>query len=374
MPVQAERPLMHMVAFDVPFPPNYGGVIDIWHRINALHDEGIGIILHCFEYGRGRWPELETVCEKVIYYPRKALWKGFFSRLPMIVHSRMNRSLLQNLISDDLPVWLEGLHCTGWLESGDLAGKKVFIRMHNDEAGYYRLLASRESDALKRFYFNTESKRLARYEKVIASAEKVLFISPVEQKRFSETYSNTSFLPPFHGHSQVISATGKGDFVLYHGNLTVNENREAVLYLLEHVFPKLSTKVIIAGRAPDKSIRQKVSTCENVELIADPDTRTMEELIANAHIHTLVTFQETGMKLKLMQVLFRGRHCVVNREMVSGTGLEPACVVCENSEQLITHIDRLMDIPFSPEDLALRQHLLKAFSDKEGARLILDLL
>ena len=52
---------LHIVSFDVPYPPDYGGAIDVYYKLKALHEEGIKIYLHCFEYGRGEsaasnWP------------------------------------------------------------------------------------------------------------------------------------------------------------------------------------------------------------------------------------------------------------------------------------------------------------------------------
>ena len=46
---------LHIVSFDIPYPPNYGGVIDVYYKLKALHRKGVKIILHCFEYpGRAR--------------------------------------------------------------------------------------------------------------------------------------------------------------------------------------------------------------------------------------------------------------------------------------------------------------------------------
>ena len=47
-----ENKRLHIVAFDVPFPANYGGAIDVFYKLKALHQLGIRITLHCFEYGR----------------------------------------------------------------------------------------------------------------------------------------------------------------------------------------------------------------------------------------------------------------------------------------------------------------------------------
>ena len=52
------EPHLHIVSFDVPWPANYGGVIDVFYKVKALADLGIRLHLHCFEYGRGEAPEL----------------------------------------------------------------------------------------------------------------------------------------------------------------------------------------------------------------------------------------------------------------------------------------------------------------------------
>ena len=43
---------LHIISFDVPYPANYGGVIDVFYKIKALHAKCVKIHLHCFEYGR----------------------------------------------------------------------------------------------------------------------------------------------------------------------------------------------------------------------------------------------------------------------------------------------------------------------------------
>ena len=56
---------LNVVSFDVPFPPNYGGVIDVYYKLVALRDSGVKIYLHAFVYGRQPSPQLEQICEKV---------------------------------------------------------------------------------------------------------------------------------------------------------------------------------------------------------------------------------------------------------------------------------------------------------------------
>ena len=39
---------LHIISFDNPYPPVYGGVIDVFYKIKDLHAEGYEIYLHCF--------------------------------------------------------------------------------------------------------------------------------------------------------------------------------------------------------------------------------------------------------------------------------------------------------------------------------------
>src|SRR5688572_11291711 len=93
--------LLHIICHDVPWPADYGGVVDLFYKIKALHDEGVKIKLHCFDYGRGHQDELSKYCEEVNYYQRLSKWKSISLSKPYIVRSRENPLLLENLLKDD---------------------------------------------------------------------------------------------------------------------------------------------------------------------------------------------------------------------------------------------------------------------------------
>ena len=62
---------LNIVSFNIPYPANYGGVIDVYYKLEALRACGVKLILHCFEYERPHAPELESICDKVFYYKRR---------------------------------------------------------------------------------------------------------------------------------------------------------------------------------------------------------------------------------------------------------------------------------------------------------------
>ena len=52
---------LNIVSFNIPYPANYGGVIDVYYKLEALRACGVKLILHCFEYERPHAPELESI-------------------------------------------------------------------------------------------------------------------------------------------------------------------------------------------------------------------------------------------------------------------------------------------------------------------------
>src|ERR1035438_1105799 len=119
---------LHVVSFDVPYPPSYGGVIDVYFKLKALSEAGVKIHLHCFEYGRAIADELGRICESVNYYKRKNGIQYLFSPLPYIAVTRSNTGLIENLLKDRHPILFEGLHCCYHLGDLRLSDRKKMVR------------------------------------------------------------------------------------------------------------------------------------------------------------------------------------------------------------------------------------------------------
>ncbi|HEX3767900.1 MAG TPA: mannosyltransferase, partial [Puia sp.] len=147
---------LHIVCHDVPYPPDYGGVFDLYYKIRTLHEQGIHIILHCFTSGREEQPILKTFCEQVYYYPRRTGHKGYSHQLPYIVCSRSNPELLERLLQDEYPILLEGVHCSYLMQDSRFANRKILLRLHNVESVYYKQLAKSSSSWFKKLYYLRE--------------------------------------------------------------------------------------------------------------------------------------------------------------------------------------------------------------------------
>jgi hypothetical protein len=366
---------IHIISFDVPFPPSYGGVIDVFFKAKALSDAGVKVHLHCFQYGRKSAIELEKYCETVSYYPRKTKAVFLFNSLPYIVVSRQSHELIANLQKDDHPVLFEGLHCCYYLDDERLKGRKFFVRTHNIEHDYYLNLAHVEPSFLKRLYFKNEARKLKKFEQRIGAASKVLAISPKDAEELSQRYDNVMLLPAFHGYEKVRITEGKGDFALYHGNLEVGENKEAALFLVNQVFNDINVPLVIAGKNPSKELTDAAKQYPHITIKSNIPTHEIHTLIRDAHVNILPTFQATGIKLKLLAALYNGRHCLVNTPMIQNTGLEQLCTVADDAAVMKRELKRLMNIPFTKADTVQREQLLKKnFSDKENVKKLIGLL
>ena len=367
---------LHIVSFDVPFPADYGGVIDVFYKIKSLHALGVKITLHCFEYGRAHASELLEYCEQVYYYKRRKYRNPFMGNLPYIVSTRDDEQLLENLCKDDAPILFEGLHTTYFLKHAALQGRFKLIRNHNIEHEYYKNLEQVETNYFKKYFFRNEADHLKQYEAVIASADAVLAISPADHNYLNTTYQNSVLIPAFHAQDTAQLPNGKGQFVLYHGNLGVGENNHAALYLAKSVFPKLKMPCVIAGNHPSDELKKACEAHAHIQLHDNWDNNAIMKAIHEAQINVLPTFQGTGVKLKLLNALYNGRFCVVNPTMVNHTGLENTCIVCEQANDMVTAIQQYFEQAFDESAQNQRLQVLQnsLYNNQENALKLLALI
>lgn len=366
---------IQLVAFNIPYPPDYGGVIDIFYKLKALSENGISVYLHCFEYDRPRAKELEKYCAKVYYYNRGKGVRYQLSIKPYIATTRCNDQLLNNLSSNNAPILFEGLHTCYFLGHPALSNHQKLVRTHNIEHDYYLNLSKSEPNFFRKIYFRLEAIKLKKYEKILKKADHLLCISPNDNFYFDHHFGHSHFIPAFHPFNEIKSKIGRGEYILFHGNLSVPENLEAVDFLLDEVFGRINYQVIIAGKAPAQRLMRKIGKFPHVQLVANPEGYQMEKLIRDAHICLLPTFQDTGLKLKLLASLFSGRFCIANTPMTHKTGLEHLCHLADAPEEMIRLMDELFNKDFTSDEIERRKLILEdAFSNHRNALKIIRLL
>ena len=364
---------LHIVCLDVPFPADYGGAIDMFYRIQALHALGLTLTIHAFEYGRGRQAELEKY-GTVNYYKRTKSIFHLFSKRPFIVQSRMSKELLKELSLDEDPILFEGLYTCGFLEFPAIQHRMTFARMHNIEHEYYRGLTM-GSSFLKRWFFRLEARKLQKYEAILSKAKHVFVIKESEEDYFKQYQQNSHFLPasfpPIEGRFAAIKR-----YALIHGNLSVSENEQAVYWIL-HTLQKVmdpTFPIVVAGKNPGKRL---IAFCAqmNVKVVSNPSEEQLNTLIQEAQIHLLHTKVPSGIKLKLLACIHSAGHVLVNSKLVQGSGLTQFCTVADEPKEYRLHFLGLKNHEMTKEEFDQRHTYITAhFNTAANCQIFLQLM
>lgn len=344
-----------VISFQWPDPPDYGGVIDVYYKIQALLAEGVQVELHSFAYKRNTNTPLEKQLQKHVIYQRSMPILSWFLGKSYVVESRRNGELEKNVFGSSEPILIEGLHCSSVIQSKGNWDGNLVLRNHNIEHEYYEQLFNSETNPLKKFYFRLESERLKTQLNSIPGTTRMLSISTSDQHAFASMgFTDNHLIGPFHPFNSFQVQPGKGSYILYHGNLSVAENAKAAEFIITEIAAEIGFPIIIAGKLPSANLMNQAAQKKNVSIKANPTEKEMDMLIANAQIVLLPGTFQSGIKLKLMYSLFRGRHIITSPENLSGTGLTNQCWVASTKQEYIQHIYALFNQEFETEILEQR--------------------
>ena len=365
---------IHIICFDVPFPANYGGVMDVFYKIKSLSKNNVDIYLHVFQYGRTQQEVLNKHCKEVHYYKRKTSFINALGILPYLVSSRKDHQLVDNLKRIDAPILFEGLHTTFLLGKKYFKERNLLVRTHNIEHQYYKQLATNEKNLLKKLYYGLASLKLKQYEKVLKHCNQILAISDVEAAHFEKKYGKkVTFLPAFHPNLKLHELSKKGYFALYHGNLTIADNMNTALFLID-IFKSIPYPLAIAGQTDDKKLISKVDQYKNISFISIENDHQLTELFHRAHVNVLHSFNESGVKLKLINALFQSRFVIANSKATQGSGLDSLCLMANDKKEIISQVLKIIEKDFSKENIALRKEKLSIYNNQKNAEILLNLL
>jgi len=316
--------------------------------------------------------DLKRYCTSVTFYKRDTSVKNIFSKIPYIVQSRSNSALLGNLLKNDFPILFEGLHTTFFLNHQALKNRNKIVRLHNIEWVYYLKLYELASGIKEKIYFYTEYRKLLKYQKILSHTQKLICLSETDNNYYADKFPNisTEFVPAFHQNNEVKSLIGKGNYILFHGNLSITDNYLPIVRLLKNELKHSHFNIIIAGKNPAEHLKETVKSFGNVQLIANPEQTELEKYISEAHINVVLSEIETGVKLKLLNALFLGRFCFANQAAVVGTKLEN--IVVQITENTIEEaLENYMTKAFTQTMIDERNQVLSLYNNQENARKIM---
>lgn len=353
---------LHMVCLRNPWPADTGGARDMMERLKALHQSGIRVILHYF-IRSNETPQneaLQPYCEQIFVYRRTNPLSRFLKGQPYIIACRADEVLYRRLHADEHPILFDGIHTTAFLPTLHGLGRRMVVRMHNDEAQYYQSLARFERNWIKRIYLIWEANRLRHWMQRLPKDVPMGCVQETEKRSLSEKYGfQFAFILPPPIPNTVDILTGIGGYCLYHGNLSVGENESAAIWLLRRVFAQLKLPLVIAGKDPSPKLEKLVHFYQHACLVANPSTEELKDLIRKAQLHILPSRTRTGIKQKIFDVLQYGRHCIINENMRHASPWTDSCEVVSNAEQMADRIRSLFIMPFTEQMIRERESRLQ---------------
>lgn len=307
------------------------------------------------------------------FYRLKAMQEmGFDTQVHRCFKNREDNRLLEELCRDDAPILFEGLHTCYYLSHPRLSGRRKIVRMHNIEHDYYRQLAKQAGWNWRTAYYLIESRRLRRFEKVLRHADLICAITKADQQSLMRRYPGQEIihLPVFFDATMPEKTVDTEPFVLYHGNLSVEENLRVVQYIVRDIAPRCPKVLfVVAGRNPNFP---EEHLPHNVQVIPNPSDEYLDHLLQTARIHLMLTFQSTGIKLKLLNALVRGNgHIIANRPMLYGHSMGRFCIRADETAQIVEHINTLIDMPLSLESKEAKEKYLSKMKKAGISRLSL---
>jgi len=247
-------------------------------------------------------------------------------------------------------------------------------RTHNIEHHYYNGLSKSESNIFKKIFYFFEGIKLKKYQAILEKSNFILTISPLEQNYFFAKFPlKAKYISVFHQNNIINSTKGIGKFALYHGDLRISDNIKACVFLIK-IFSNINYPLVIASNFNNATILNEVKKYSNIIFKKNCNKNDLDNLLKDAHINVLPTFQNTGIKLKLINALFNGRFCLVNDAMVNKTGLEDLCSIANSEDQFINQINLLSKQEFKNELVLKRKEILVNFNTEISALKIIHLL
>lgn len=361
---------LQIVSFDNPYPPIYGGVVEVYNKLKPLHNLGIKIHLHCFVTEiPSDYSELQEVTENVYFYKTTRNPKEFFSMMPFSVASRTDGKLLDNLRKSDAPILFESLKTTYLVQKDLLPNHRKFLRLHNIEHYYFSGISQSEKNTFKKYLYKSEALKFVNYETVISKFEKVFALSIFEQNYTNQKFGNSVYIPVFHGNKKVAKLTENGKFAFYHGDLRMSDNLKSVKTLID-IFKRIpDVKFVIASSNGQKLVERMIGGITSIEFVPLQSHDQLLKLLADAHMNVMMSYQQSGTKLKLMASLYNSRHCIINDNISDDPKVTQLCHIANTEDEIREKIQQLKNEPYL--DFEKRRALLESYlNDDNNAKLL----
>lgn len=353
-----------VVCSQSPYPTHHGGAFDVFERIKGLKSLNYQIdlvITTKFEIEPLDYQVMESFINNIFVVERKNKWRDLFSFYPLQYNSRKKLLDIKFDIVYDYVI-LESEFLGSILKNTSLKYRKLIVRVHNNEAYYFKQLAKSTNNWFKKIYYLTDSFKLSRLtDYVLKVTDRIWYIS---QKEYEESNfkSKSIFLPP-PINSEFLKQSLDNQTVLFIGSLFMANNTQGLDWFLENIHPRLISqyptyKFIIAGSSGDVNkayLEKKYGQLSRVQFLMNQVQ--LEEVYNKATVFINPMFFGSGVKLKSINALVNGLLLVSTKVGTEGIGLTKNKMYLEGEDinEFLGQIKIIFKMPLEEKQTIIQQ-------------------
>lgn len=332
-----------LISGDFPYPLNHGDRVDVFERIKTLHSLGFKITLISTVKRQPSKLEIDYMykfCNEVFLINRINSFYSFISILPFQVKSRLNKVDIERILNiinnkEFSFTFLQGHYVLSLflLFSDKVKTKKLYLRVNNDEAVYFKELSNATEPIIKKIFYRLESFKFKFYEAYMfkhLKIDKLLHVSYDEYKKYTAKFRELEhlFLPVSLNINDIKKFKSKNNKnVLFIGSLFMPNNLEGLKWFLNKVHNNIlneepSYKLIIAGNTIGVNLEELnsfFSAYRNIFFVPSPED--LDVLYEGARVFINPMLSGAGVKVKTINAIKEGLPVVSTIIGNEGTGM-----------------------------------------------------
>lgn len=252
------------------------------------------------------------------------------------------------------------MHCD-WLQPAiSLGGLDIPLVLRTLDVHFIGMLDYAESlppgDKLRRAYWHQQAQRFRRFEcATLSAASAVVTLGPEDDAVLrGEGVSNLVTIPPPREVEPAPEPSEPGDIcnALFMGRLDMPVNREAFFLFADKVWPQVRDetrarlKVVFAGGFPDEKVCRRAAEV-GIEIRAPLSDAEAEQLFAEAEIFLSPVRSGTGIKIKTLEAMARGKPMIGFPGAFRGVPVENGkqALIAETPEEFAQQFELLVSDP-----------------------------
>ena len=357
----------------IPYPPNFGGSVRIFHLIRQLARwHNVHLLSFREERGAGDPKGLEPICKSVTLIPRYVAnkrrqqftsllstrsfqWKFHHSDALQVALDRLVREQTIDLIL------VEFSQMAGYQFP---TGVPVVLDEHNVEFDLLDRMAARESSVVRKFFNSVEAKKFRREE---IAACRVAALTLVTSERDGDLLRQhaprlrTATITNGVDCDQFARPAGprKPDTAVFVGATHYFPNEEGVLYFLREVFPRIKEKqsrfrfTVVGGKPPMSIVQLQSDAVQVTGYVND-----VRPFMWESSVFVVPLRMGGGTRFKIVEAFAAGIPVVSTRLGAEGIPVEDGreLLLADTPAEFAAAVLRVLANPGLAESLAQAGH------------------